>query len=149
MTPSCRGTGAFGDHLGGSDHLFPGIGKALQKFMALTRERVVLPWRPRLGLHPFVLDQPRIFQPCQQRIQRSFHHDHPGVGQFINHVRRINLAPADDVQDAVLQDPLPHLHLCVFQIHIPQFIVEQLFKFVAISDQINEGVLCMTKYFTK
>src|SRR5690606_4114792 len=76
------------------------------------------PGRTGLGLHPFIFQQPGVFQACEERVEGTFYHNHFGRGQLIEHVGDVHLSPRNDMQHAVFQDPLPHLHLRIFDIHI-------------------------------
>jgi len=73
-----------------------------------------------------------------------------GSFHFLHDVRRISFAAADDGKDAELQNPFPHLALCVLDVHGISFLERTKCKFLYSDTNIGYIlVLCKTKYHFK
>jgi hypothetical protein len=58
----------------------------------------------------------------KQRVQGAFQYLHVGRPHFLYDITRVSFSPANDREDAEFKDALPHLTLCIFNIHNVFFI---------------------------
>ena len=105
-------------------HLVPADVELLQGLLSLSGQRVIFPRWSLGALLPFILQQSVFLQPVEQRIERSFHHNHLCLFQPPDDVVGIEGPVSEQEEHAIVEHALSHLRFGVVYIcHFILFLV--------------------------